>query len=367
MRKRSVGSVLLLLSCALITLTAARNSPDQAGVSLAVLNDIATGPKPAIYLRTDKTAYTPGENLTLTVTIDASGVLQPKTFFLYRINQQTGEVRYINTAGGLLPAGTITDLFGNSSNFPSYNVPTVSNVNLFGASGFTGAALAVPAGQTGTYQFVFEFRDVTGQRVFARSNTLYAHVEAIDVVTGNITASRTFSSNRAYALSGAVFVKTGATLTIEPGTFVYGDTASQGTLVVEQGAKIVAAGTPGRPIILSSGQPVGSRRRGDWGGLIISGRAPLNVPGGTAIGEGGTGTYGGTDPNDSSGVLRYVRVEFAGIRFSPDNELNGIAFQAVGKGDRRRVLPGALQSGRQFRVFRRHRRRSLSAFDIFRR
>ena len=76
----------------------------------------------------------------------------------------------------------------------------------------------------------------------------------------------------------------------------------------------------------------GLRDRADWGGLIINGNAPINVPGGEAIGEGDTGRYGGTNPDDSSGVLRYVRVEYAGTEFSPDNELNGIAFQGVGRG-----------------------------------
>ncbi len=83
---------------------------------------------------------------------------------------------------------------------------------------------------------------------------------------------------------------------------------------------------------MTSDQPVGFRGRGDWGGLILNGNAPVNLPGGVGIGEGSTGIYGGSDPDDSSGVLRYVRVEFAGIEFSPDNELNGIAFQGVGRG-----------------------------------
>jgi len=89
------------------------------------------------------------------------------------------------------------------------------------------------------------------------------------------------------------------------------------------------ASRPGRP---EAWLRAGSRGRANWGGLVISGDAPLNVPGGEAFGEGDTGVYGGNDPNDSSGVLRYVRVEYAGIEFSPDNELNGIAFQGVGRG-----------------------------------
>ena len=96
--------------------------------------------------------------------------------------------------------------------------------------------------------------------------------------------------------------------------------------------RIVADGTPQQPIVFTSDQPVGARARGDWGGLIINGRAPVNLPGGLGEGEGDTGQYGGDNPDDDSGILRYVRVEYAGIEFSPENELNGIAFQGVGRG-----------------------------------
>jgi hypothetical protein len=132
-----------------------------------------------------------------------------------------------------------------------------------------------------------------------------------------------------------VFVQSGATLTIERGTVLYGSVAALSALVVSRGGKIMADGTATQPIVLTSGVAIGERRRGDWGGLIINGKAPINIPGGTAEGEGNTGTYGGgdsSDPNDNSGVLRYVRVEFAGFRFTQDNELNGIALQGVGRG-----------------------------------
>ena len=131
-------------------------------------------------------------------------------------------------------------------------------------------------------------------------------------------------------LRGAVFIGAPARINIEAGTTVIGETATRGALVIEAGAQIIANGTAAQPIIMTSDQPVGQRGRGDWGGLIINGRAPLNLPGGVGIGEGQTGVYGGDDPNDNSGILRYVRVEYAGIEFSPDNELNGIAFQGVG-------------------------------------
>jgi hypothetical protein len=128
-----------------------------------------------------------------------------------------------------------------------------------------------------------------------------------------------------------VFVENAA-LTIEAGTRIVGNGSTIGTLVISQSGQIFANGRADAPIVFTSDQPAGSRGRANWGGLIINGDAPINVPGGTAFGEGDTGVYGGSNPDDSSGVLRYVRVEYAGIEFSPDNELNGIAFQGVGRG-----------------------------------
>ncbi len=149
-------------------------------------------------------------------------------------------------------------------------------------------------------------------------------------LSGNISEDMTLSAGVEYVLSGAVFVTEGVTLQIEAGTTIYGESATNGALIVARGGRIWAEGTAEAPIVFTSDQEVGSRARGDWGGLIINGRAPLNVPGGIAEGEGDTGSYGGLEDDDDSGTLKYVRVEFAGTEFSPDNELNGIAFQGVG-------------------------------------
>jgi hypothetical protein len=152
------------------------------------------------------------------------------------------------------------------------------------------------------------------------------------VVTGEVTGSETWVNTNYYVLRGAVFVRNAATLNIQAGTRIIGESGSVGTLIVERGGRLMAIGTPDQPIVFTSDQAVGTRNRGDWGGLIINGRARINFESGEAAGEGDTGVYGGNDDNDNSGVLRYVRVEFSGIEFSPDNELNGIAFQAVGRG-----------------------------------
>jgi hypothetical protein len=151
------------------------------------------------------------------------------------------------------------------------------------------------------------------------------------VVSNEVTGTETWTSNYYYVLRGAVFVRQGATLNIQAGTRVIGESGSVGTLIVERGGRLNAIGTADAPIVFTSDQPIGTRNRGDWGGIILNGRAPVNLAGGEGAGEGDTGVYGGNDPNDNSGTLRYVRVEFSGIEFSPDNELNGIAFQGVGR------------------------------------
>ncbi len=152
----------------------------------------------------------------------------------------------------------------------------------------------------------------------------------VAILEGNITGERTLMADNDYLLRGAVFVQDGAILRIEAGTTIYGEGASTGALVVAQGGKLMAEGTADNPIVFTSDALPGQHQRGQWGGLIINGRAPTNQ--GITQGEGNTGAFGGNNPNDSSGVLRYIRVEWAGIEFSPDNELNGIAFQGVGTG-----------------------------------
>lgn len=134
-----------------------------------------------------------------------------------------------------------------------------------------------------------------------------------------------------YNLKGFVYVPDGKTLTIEPGVIIKGDKASKGTLIVERGGKIMAQGTKEHPIVFTSAAAAGSRKPGDWGGLILLGKAPNNQ--GEQTIEGGVRSkHGGTDPADNSGVLSYIRVEFAGIEYAVDNEINGITFGSVGTG-----------------------------------
>ncbi len=156
-------------------------------------------------------------------------------------------------------------------------------------------------------------------------------------VTADITSSTTWSASKIYLLKSIVHVTSGATLTIEAGTLIKGDKATKGSLVISRGGKINAVGTATKPIVFTSNQPVNARAAGDWGGVILLGRAPVNQGNDVAI-EGipsdasGNGSYGGTDPLDNSGTMKYVRIEFAGVPLSPDNEINGLTFGGVGSG-----------------------------------
>ncbi|HXW03677.1 MAG TPA: hypothetical protein VD833_00480 [Vicinamibacterales bacterium] len=170
-----------------------------------------------------------------------------------------------------------------------------------------------------------------GRQVFTQVNVPGID-KPVQVFSGEITGTATWTNDRYWVLRGAVFVREGATLDIQAGTTIVGEAGSVGTLIVERGGRLNAIGTVEQPIVFTSDQAPGQRARGDWGGIILNGRAPVNLDGGEGEGEADTGVYGGSDPDDNSGSLRYVRVEFAGTEFSPDNELNGIAFQAVGRG-----------------------------------
>ncbi|HEY7443823.1 MAG TPA: hypothetical protein VH701_15455, partial [Vicinamibacterales bacterium] len=112
------------------------------------------------------------------------------------------------------------------------------------------------------------------------------------VVTGTIEGIESWTSNFYYVLRGAVFVEDGAILNIQAGTQVIGEAGSVGTLIVKRGGRLIALGTREQPIVFTSDQAPGQRSRGDWGGIIINGRAPVNIPGGEGEGEADTGVYG---------------------------------------------------------------------------
>ena len=156
----------------------------------------------------------------------------------------------------------------------------------------------------------------------------------VDVEAQDITADTTWSAENTYVLKGKVFV-TGATLTIEPGTVIRGETGS--ALVITKDGDIVAEGTAAAPIVFTSSKDTGAAK-GDWGGVVLIGDASINIDGGTDNVEGfendgaGKVEYGGTNDTGSCGSLRYVRIEYAGFELSPDNELNGLTVAGCGSG-----------------------------------
>lgn len=166
--------------------------------------------------------------------------------------------------------------------------------------------------------------------------SLMSYVWAQVEISGDITTNTIWSADNDYLLVGQTFVETGITLTIEPGVVIKAN-ADDGTglapaLIIKRGARIIADGTADAPITFTSSLPEDQLpQRGTWGGLILLGNAPTNK--GESFIEGLVGVpYGGDDPNDDSGILRYVRVWYGGRSIGQDNEINGITFGAVGRG-----------------------------------
>lgn len=164
---------------------------------------------------------------------------------------------------------------------------------------------------------------------------------------GRIDADTVLRKQNTYLLKGKVYLVGNHTMTIEPGTVVKGSYAGSdvAVLTITRGSKIVAAGTQNEPVVFTSSSPTPAS--GDWGGIIICGKASVNssftgagggagifqVEGGidNAFGDGLAGGGAAPDDNDSSGVLRFVRIEYAGYAFQPDKEVNSLTLAAVGR------------------------------------
>ncbi|GLC28045.1 fibronectin type III domain-containing protein [Roseisolibacter agri] len=178
---------------------------------------------------------------------------------------------------------------------------------------------------------------------------------------GDITASRTLSADTTYVISGFVKVRAGATLTIQPGTRLVGDSTVAGSLLmIARGARIDARGTEAQPIVFTSQRAAGSRAPGDWGGLVIVGNAPSSRTPALARTVGTAAqaeTYGGgTSAGDDSGILRYVRVEFAGAEVPTGTDgtptaVGAFSFYAVGRGTTVEYLQALENLGSSFQWF----------------
>ena len=260
------------------------------------------------------------------------------------------------------PAGPVTPANGTLTVTVS-GLPTGVNaaVSVTGPSSYSQSATAsatysvapgtytVAAAQVTTNNVRYNAA-ITGSPATVTSNgtataTVTYSITANPTVTlsGSIAANRTLTPDTNYVLRGFVYVNSGATLTINAGTRIVGDTTALGSaLFVLRGARIVANGTEAAPIVFTSQRSAGNRSPGDWGGLIIVGNARANRTGnvivegsnGSVVGANQAGTIytGGTVDTDNSGTLRYVRVEFAGYATLTDAELNSFTFAAVGSG-----------------------------------
>ncbi len=281
---------------------------------------------------------------------------------------QPTSVKLLNPAGGetYRPGASIdlkwdttgtyrakwTFQFATSTDGPWTNLPSASNKLDSGSTrgAFAGGFRTPPVGTTSGYvRMVLVNSDGTlNESVQDRNDTPFT-IEQPDVtrpdsvlkdaITGNVFLSRT----KIYGLDGYLYVDNGAELHIQRGTVIIGDTVGQNSAIcVNRGGKIFANGTKTDPIIFTSSAAPGQRRGGDWGGLLICGKASTNHPGGEAQLEGGIadaagvrGWFGGKDnpdDNDNSGVLEFLRIEFAGIAAAPNQELNSLTMGGVGRG-----------------------------------
>lgn len=159
--------------------------------------------------------------------------------------------------------------------------------------------------------------------------------EPTKIITGNITEDTKLTKRETYLLVGSVFVTNDATLTIEPGTVIMADFDTKASLTISKGSKIIAEGLETDPIVFTSNRS--SKRPGDWGGIIVLGNAPSSKNGNTASFHHNLSTanyahtiYGGENIESTSGVLKYVRIEFAGKRHKKSGYHNGLLLASVG-------------------------------------
>lgn len=156
------------------------------------------------------------------------------------------------------------------------------------------------------------------------------------ILTGVISQNTTLSNRDTYLLQGNVYITNNAVLTIEPGTLLRGDSKTCGTLIITKGAKIMAEGSESFPIVFTSNNDEYSRKPGDWGGIIVMGDAPVSGFGGMSVLnydlEPQYNRFGGENAAGSAGVLKHIRVEYAGRKSATKRQIAGITFAGVGSG-----------------------------------
>jgi hypothetical protein len=269
--------------------------------SKATLNKSISAP-PTVALSASTAEAKPGKTVTVTVTVNAE-----------------------NGPKSLTVSGASTDPAGP-----------------FTLSGATSATkdvvIMVPANAVVGSKINVSFSATDNQNL--NSSTSQLEITVLDptvYITEALSGEVHWTADNKYVLKGNIYVQDGSSLTIDPGTVIFGDKVTKGALIVSRGGKIHATGTAEQPIVFTSSAPKTFRNYGDWGGVVLLGRAQNNQNAsqqieGISAASGDNGLYGGTDDADNSGELQYVRIEFAGIALSTDNELNGLTFGSVGSG-----------------------------------
>jgi hypothetical protein len=287
----------------------------------------------AMFIWADKYVYQPGEKLTLKWTVKNTDPY-PYTVLVSMQNNQTGKRTYFSPSG---TSDTAVDIYGRSESagFQPARVNSVTRETIIGDGGWlSGAALTIPD-ELGMHTLSVQLRDYTGTAVLRTAYFKIGVVNEFVDIGGVLSGDQNWVNTKAYKINSLTRVENG-TLNIQAGTFVLGGprTDDPTAIIITSSARINAQGTRSRPIIMTSAQPFGQRSREDWGGLVMLGKARINVAGGTAFIEGLDNRpyllYGGTDDTHDCGTLAYVRVEYGGSVFTVNNEINSFTFGGCG-------------------------------------
>jgi len=289
-----------------VTLTLVDNR-DKTASQVAVLNISISAP-PSIALSAATGSGVPGTTVAVTATVTAA-----------------------NGAKTLTIAGATST--------------PASPITISGTSAVQAVTLAIPASAVigSTISAVFTATD--NQNLVSTPVTFTITVNDPTIVLVGDLTTQTLDATKPYLLRSQVFIPDGVTLTIPAGTVIKGEKATKAALIVKPGGKLVANGTASSPVVFTSNQGPGERDKGDWAGIVILGKAFVNQAGQVAI-EGITPqTFYGpkfsdatavntptTNQDDNSGTLTYVRIEYAGIELTPNNETNSLTMGGVGRG-----------------------------------
>lgn len=223
---------------------------------------------------------------------------------------------------------------------------TIATIDLAGATSATEeVTYVIPSGAVVGSTVTITLQAIDRKNLPSAVSVVSIQVNdpVITLGPGNLT-SQTLDATKRYLLKGQTFIPNGVTVNIPAGTVILGDKATKATLVVEKGGVLNCNGTAAAPVVMTSAQAVGERDKGDWGGLVILGRAFTNQNVSDQSAAGQSPNVEGIDPpkyfgsnlrtndGESSGTYRYLRVEYAGIELSPNNETNSITMGGVGSG-----------------------------------